>query len=141
MSVPVLDLARVVQPSVLIEILDDIIVNGLDLLSDHQWELVCVPSVLCYWAEWWDSIPLSGLVIIRSVSGSGVDQSGVVLFDICGCHYLVIPFCRRYIEVEDRLVSDSLEFLTFHPLEDLTLLVSSLLHDVIRLGFQDDEFL
>ena len=141
MSVSVLDLAGIEEPSSLIQILDDIVMYGLDLLSDHHGEFIGVPSVLSNGAERRDSVPLTSLVIVRSVTGCSVYETCVVLLHICGRDDLVIPIRLRDVKLEDRLVCDAFQFLSLHPLENLELLISALLHDVICLRFEYDEFL
>ena len=137
-----LDLALVVQPAVLVQVLHDVVRHGLDLLAGHHGELVGVPSVLRDGAEGFDSVPLSGLVIIGSVSGCGVDESGVVVLDVIGGDDLVSPLgLGDGLEVEHGDVLETLELLSLHPLDDLELLVSALLHDELGLGLEDDHVL
>ncbi len=72
-----------------------------------------------------------------------MDQSGIVFFHVLGRDDLVDPLVpyegAAYLEGRD--IRKSLHALSLHPLQDLEFGVSSLLHDISGLGFQDDHVL
>ena len=142
MPVPVLDLADVEHQVLLGEHLDDVVGDGLDLLACEGRELVGVPSGLGDGAERCDPVPLPSLVIVGTVAGGGVDQSGVVVLDVVGgddgpC--AVAPGSGLHLERRD--IGEAFQVFAPHPLEDLEPLVSSLLHDVLGLSLEGDDCL
>ncbi len=140
--VPVLDLADVEHQALLVQDLDHLVRDGLDLLADHRGELFGVPPGLGHGAERLDAVPLPRLVIVGTVSRRGVDQTGVVLFNIISKEHLPRPLAlRRGLQLERRDVLQAFELLPRHAFDDLELLVAALLHDVLRLFLKDDHIL
>ena len=141
-SVSVLDLLGVEEDSLLLQVLDDLVVGGLDLLSLHHGECLGVPSCLSDGTERLHAVPLSGIVIVGTESGCGVDETGVVVLDVIRIDDLVDvlgPLQVLGVDVERRDVCHSDHVLSFVSLDDLELLVATLLGDVLRLGLETDD--
>ena len=141
MAVPVLDLGGVVEDALVLQVFDDLIVAGADLLAGHHREVLREPSGLVHRAERGDAEPPAGLEVVGTEPGRGVDQPGVVLLDVIGGDDLVgvVGPLQAVPDLEGRDVAGADQVLPLHLAEDLEGGVASLLHDELCLALHYDD--